>query len=246
MGEQPPAGGSQGPQQGEFGLSLHGPHGEEGTDHQGGDQVEEDLDRVHGDALAGIAGGRLVCLLLGEGGGGVPRVEGGGGGPVRRGAQGQGAELPGGRGAGGRRGARGAEADALPGRQRDVGDRHMAVAGPLGPPDDPQFDAQPVDDECVAHAHAVVGELGGHHHGVRRHVGEAFPLVDGGGEEGAGLDAESGEIDLGAAVRRAAGDGDPQRGRLGVRVLAPGGGGLLVEETAGELVGPRVRGEDQL
>lgn len=162
------------------------------------------------------------------------------------GAQGQGAELVGNRGDGGRRGARGAEADALPGLQRDVGDGHMAVGGALGQPDDAQLDAEPVDDQGVADTYALVGEFGGHHDAVRLPVREAVAVGDRGVEEGAGLDAEGGEVDLGAAVRRAAGDGDTQRGRVGVRVRAPGGGGLLVEETAGELVGPGVRGEDQL
>lgn len=122
----------------------------------------------------------------------------------------------------------------------------MAVTGAFGPSDDAQLDAQPVDDERVADAHALVGELGGHHHAVRRHVGEPEARGDRGREEGAGFDAESGEVDLGATIRRAAGDGDPERGRPGVRVPAPRGGGLPVEEAAGELVGPGVRGEDQL
>ncbi|WP_328951082.1 hypothetical protein [Streptomyces sp. NBC_00184] len=119
----------------------------------------------------------------------------------------------------------------------------MSVAGALGPTHDAQFDAEPVDDEGVPDAHALVGELGGHHHAVGRRTGEAVALGDRGGQEGAGFDAEGGEIDLGATIRRAAGDGDAQRSRLRARVRAPGGGGLLVEEAAGELVGFGVRGE---
>lgn len=122
----------------------------------------------------------------------------------------------------------------------------MAVAQALGLPDDPQRDAEPVDDQSVPDAYALVGKLGGDHDTVGRRAREALAPGDGGVEEGDGIDSEGGEIDLGAPVRRTAGDGDAQRGRVGAGVLAPGSGCLFVEEAAGELVRPGVRGEDQL